>query len=420
MAKNLAAKLKKARAVAQKIQKIAKDVKKIEQVASRPMASLGGFAGKKLGSERIGRGIGSMLGKITGTGDYIVTQNTLGSRSVLGDGPLPTFSRGDHTLRVQFEEYIGDVVSSSDGSFRITKYAINPGIFSTFPWLSSIAANFDQWEPNGIVFHFSPTAGAYTASGALGSVIMATDYDPNDPDYEDKREMLASQFSCSGPPTGFMSHPVECAKHLRMMNLLKNRFGSATPLQEYDLGNFFVASVGCANNIVLGELKVSYDITFHKNQIYGGLLGRTTQVANFRSSTGVSNAAPFGIGQTYSSTSMFACNQTSNSDLVFPQSLKGGTFLVSLQWEGTSATTDVGVTYSTSAIAGPKYWYSGGNPTSIIKNNGTDTILTLQFTLYLPAGNALSDPTITLNSVSLPTSGSVSCCIVQINKTVGW
>jgi hypothetical protein len=53
---------------------------------------------------------------------------------------------------------------------------------ASFPWLSTIASAFEEWEPLGIVYEFVSTSAAYGggANQALGAVAMVTDYDALD------------------------------------------------------------------------------------------------------------------------------------------------------------------------------------------------------------------------------------------------
>lgn len=423
MPKGIKAKLQKAKAAAQRMQAIAKDVKKIEQIANAPMYHLGGAIGKKLGHQKIGQGAGKFLGKIMGTGDYVVHSNSIAKTSAVSGDAVPQFGAGGRRgVRITHREFLGDIVTSSDGRFSIQQYALNPGLYSTFPWLSVLAAQFDQWKPNGIVVCFKSTASTYSGTAALGTCILATDYDPDDPPYVNKLEMENSQFAVSGSAAENIIHPVECALNERPVKVLYTRQGAiSTDKRFYDLGNLYVATVGCAPNTNIGELWITYDITFYKEQLYGGILGRTLAQSLFRA-TAYDNVAPFGLTQIQDDNNTFNVS-ISGLNMTFPFSVNRGTFLVTCFWNGNSASNDVGVTYSSGCEPGPALWRypTSGTLSSLIKTAGTDNDFILAFTVTLTAPTSFTSQTITLNSVSLPGSGgNCSVSITQLNPNVAW
>lgn len=203
--------------------------------------------------------------KITGFGDYHVSGNTL-----MTDNAPPMFQSSGQGVRLSHREYIGDIISSED--FSLQSYDINPGQEGTFPWLSSIAKHFEQYAFNGLIFEFRSTAGDAIAStnNALGLVVMATDYDVLDATYADKQEMQQSMFCCSGPPSRNLTHPIECDPSTLPLNNLYVRSGDESgtrDLRFQDMGKFQVATQGQQlAGVNVGELWVSYDVTFFKTQ----------------------------------------------------------------------------------------------------------------------------------------------------------
>jgi len=340
-----------------KIAKIKDAVKKIEKVSravntiSRaPLKSLGGAVGSKMGSKRIGQDVGAFFGRIAGTGDYTVSSNTLGNRGFATDA-VPQFAGKTGAVRVRHREYLGDVIASSNaGAFLNTSYSINPGLFSTFPWLASFATQFDEWRPNGIVFVYKTTSSTYSGTASLGTVILATDYDVSDAKYGTKQEMENSSFAVSCNVAMSVMHPIECKVNERMSNVLFTRSGSVTDsLRFYDLGNFQIATQGCAANQNCGELWMTYDITFYKTQLYGGIGGGGILSSQY-SITGWANATPFGTSRTLSSRSTLTSLTVTGTTVVFPLSCVGGTFIVALASIGTGVTiVDPGFSYTNGA-----------------------------------------------------------------------
>ena len=127
---------------------------------------LGAFAGSYLDNAGGVSGLFKSARNWIGMGDYELRSNSLIRNSGSGDVEIVTHSsRG---TRIRFREYIGDVFTHPDeaGKFYAKSYAINPGLAATFPWLSPIAQQFDQWTPHGIIFEFKSTSSEYVATQA--------------------------------------------------------------------------------------------------------------------------------------------------------------------------------------------------------------------------------------------------------------
>jgi hypothetical protein len=96
---------------------------------------------------------------------------------------------------------------------------------------------------------------------------MATDYDVNDPSYSSKQVMENADYACSSVPSSNLLHGVECDPKERPLDVMYTT-PRAGQLNFSTLGNFQIASQGCSTaGTTLGELWVSYDITFYKKQL---------------------------------------------------------------------------------------------------------------------------------------------------------
>jgi len=227
---------------------------------------LGGPIGMALGSS-LGDLVGKGIGWITGSGDYVVSSPR---------GGIPSFRNQESTV-ITHREYITDItagptLTGGATAFDITKYPINPGQTKTFPWLASIASNYEEYEILGMVFGYVPTSGESVASTntALGTVILSTEYDPTKPDFVNKQAMENYMFSNSGKPSQPLLHPIECKKNLSPVKQLyvRNTLITGTDLRWSDFANFYIATVGCpAVGTVLGELWVTYRVRLHKPRL---------------------------------------------------------------------------------------------------------------------------------------------------------
>lgn len=204
------------------------------------------------------------VGKIFGAGDYKVTSNSLAG------GVLPSFSNNGESTVLARREFLGDVKSSVD--FSSTSYPINPGVVTTFPWLSRLAVNYEQYKLLGLVFEFKTTCGSAVSStnNALGVVIMSTQYDAVEPPFLSKVEMEAYMFTSSAVPSESQLHAVECKRTSAAIPVpyVRTIDGAVGDIRMYDWGLFQIATSGMqANNITIGELWVTYHFEFIKPRL---------------------------------------------------------------------------------------------------------------------------------------------------------
>lgn len=248
--------------------KLVRDVMSKTNAAETIGRTLGNFAGQG----DLGAMAGIQLAKLFGHGDYSVKSNSL-----MGSNPTKGahFSKdGRRGTRIVEREFIGNIVSGSlSGSssvFTVQNFPVNPTNPNTFPWLSRMASLFDQWEPNGLVFEYVSTSSEFNGtSQALGAVIMATDYDGYDPNYSSKQEMENADYACSTKPSEGLLHGLECDVRERPTPILYTSTTSGAPITSTTLGDFQIATQGCSTaGVTLGELWVSYDITFYKKQLF--------------------------------------------------------------------------------------------------------------------------------------------------------
>jgi hypothetical protein len=230
------------------------------------------YIGNKLGQASGIRGAGQALGnaasyaaRFLGFGDYAVQRNCLANEAIA------TFKGAEDTV-ISGREFIANI--NGAGVFTNQSFILNPGNSAVFPWLSTVARNYEEWSPLGIVFEFRTTSAfaTGTTNSALGTVIMATDYDVVDTPYTNKQAMLISTFSNSQAPCTSFYHPIECASQKNPLNTYYVQTGTSAADYPDDprfsaLGNFQIAAEGMQVSNVVGELWVSYRFKFSKPQL---------------------------------------------------------------------------------------------------------------------------------------------------------
>jgi len=301
-------------------------------------ATLGGAVGGMFGQGKLGAGIGKWLGSgigsIFGSGDYTMAGSPP-SYNVLTNGKqIPKFSSTHATNIVCHREYLGDVVGTT--GFNNTIYPLNPGIASTFPWLSTIAQNYQEYKFHGVVFEFRPLITDFVTNGAPGVVVMSTNYNADAPVYVSKQEMENAEFAVSVKPTIGLMHGIECDMQQTILPQRYVRTGGIPAGQDarlYDYGNFQFATQSNPTQD-LGELWVSYCVEFFKPILPVDVGG--TQYSSHISRSNSTLLAPLGSTGISNTGTLSVTVDPTGSILKFsamPQSV----YLVNIIWSGTSA-----------------------------------------------------------------------------------
>lgn len=246
---------------------------------------------------KFGGWLGNMIKTATGFGEYEVRSNAL------YEGAQVPFVANRPTINgttISHREYIMDVVTSATpGEFKSNTFDINPAQGSTFEWLSQIAANYEEYVLEGCLFVFrSMSADALSSTNtALGTVMMATQYNLYQPIFTNKAEMENHAYSMSVKPSEDCIHPIECDPHQSSITTFFTRPGTVPTGADqrlYDVGRFEIATTGFqAASVNIGELHVTYQVSLMKPRLYTAL-GRSTPFFHAVSFGTWSNAAPFG------------------------------------------------------------------------------------------------------------------------------
>lgn len=274
-----------------------------------------------------------------------------GQRSV---SAAAAYSRGQRTVEplvkgsyghtnIKHRELIASVAGSS--AFTVAfAFALNPGLASSFPWLSVQAQGWEQYKFNKLKFCYYTRTGTATP----GSVLLVPDYDAADTApaseqiasaYRDVVEEVPwiEEFSCSLDPVA-MAEPGN-RKYVRTGTLAPN-----LDIKTYDAGTLFLCTTdGTAVN--WGKLWVEYDVDLYVPQLPSGGANLTTS-SKVVGSGSVSKAAIFGSNA--SITGGLTLTAAANT-LVFGSP---GQYLVSYQVAGTAITgTQPTVSASTATVA---------------------------------------------------------------------
>lgn len=166
-------------------------------------------------------------------------------------GSSSSSPRRNNNYRLRNVERIAEVDDNLIHSLQI-----NPGLESSFPWLSNIARSYDRYRFHRLIYRYKPTCPTDT----VGQVIMAWDYDSLDPIPNNEQDLCQETYwvavSCWKPGT----FSVSLRNNNQALYTRKGMIGYAD-LKTYDIGQLIYK--GSGQN---GYIEVDYDITLIDRQ----------------------------------------------------------------------------------------------------------------------------------------------------------
>jgi len=322
-------------------------------------------------------------GLYTGMGSYQSNDLIDGN---LND-PVPDFG-GDSPedgIIVSKKEYVGEIYGPAKEiingtrqmpAFKYQIVGINPGLETCFPWLSQLAANYNEYELIQCIFTFQSTIveSSNTTNGQVGQIVMACQYNTSLPPYQSMQQMLQAASPSRGKITENQYQGIECDPSANSGSAGKYiRTGPIPPTtsdaSKYDVG---FLQIGLCNidqdyeNVSLGQLYISYTVRLRKPRLMT-TLGNTITKDIFLSNGGETTGALFGtINAKGSSDTLLQGQQNNlNSKLSFTAmaSQLGTTSMITFpaNYSGTLRVL-LSVTFSTASCLPITNWSSGANP----------------------------------------------------------
>lgn len=344
--------------------------------------------------------------RLAGFGDYSMPSFSPESNSLMAaitsHGPPALSSTRSRSHIIRHREYIGDVITAATPAFTVQQYPINPGMQQTFPWLYGIASCFEQYRINGMVFEFKSTSAdaLNSTNTALGTVIMATEYNADASGFTSKQQMENHEFASSCRQSTSALHPIECKKSLTPVSELYVRTSDPAAGQDlrlYDLGTFSIATVGQQGaSVNIGELWVTYEIEFFKPQFPDLFAAQWTFM---RGTAGISTSEYFGSDAALLHGDL-GITVTSNQ-VVFPSTISNGNYLVTYIVSGVAATV-ASVNWTASGghfedvynvADGLNYTYSAGTAVSRMIQQQVLSVSSAGPTITFSGGTLPSTPT---------------------------
>lgn len=229
--------------------------------------------------------VGQALSTMTGKGLYkgrglYAANNKVYDNGAVASNIVPQFHPSDlHTITYSNREYVRDIFAPPANTvFSLQSWELNPGLPTSFPWLSQLAINFEEYELVQLAYTFKSTIADFAAnSGQVGQVLMCTQYNPDSSPFATKDEMMLYEGGMSCKTTESLIHGVECDPSKVTGNVKKFvRVGKIPPTEDmknYDLGRTSLAVVNAPTSYAgqqIGELWVSYTVVLRNPKIASG------------------------------------------------------------------------------------------------------------------------------------------------------
>lgn len=359
----------------------------------------------------LGGFVNGAYGAITGQGTYKISSNTL----ALPGQQVPSFEHFNGGVIIRHREYILDI--STTQNFQSLTYNINAGNSTLFPWLSTIANQFELYEFKGLIFDARTTSGVSvgTTNESLGYISLVCDYNANNPAITSKVQAMNYEFAVDGPPSANQLLAVECKRKEGVMPdyfVSTGGVGQAnTDQREFDLGLLNLITGGSQVGYVSGELWASYEVVLRRPRIgFSGAGVGTFHAVN----TTASVSAYFGATPTTQYNSTFGAILSVNT-ITFPQSIPLGNYQLYYLVIGSS----------TASISTPTIAFTSGCKVLNLLNvdtqgfvgtsstTGTFVALNLFFTITAPGA------VLTFSNGTLPASiTSMDLIITQMNTSL--
>lgn len=387
----------------------------------------GDFVGKQIpipgASAALGRRgskMGAKLSKLIGSGDYAlsdaVESNTLFSSTTSRAMNVASFESKKGGVRIQHREFISDAfVGPVAGAFTNTVFDVNPGLPGVFPYLAQIAANYEQYKFHGLVFEFVSSTAPFGVT-ALGTYVMAMEYNPAAPAFLTKPQIENSDYALSARVDKSGMYGVECAPGAQALEYYFVRSAAqSSPIQLTDLGTFQFAlapGVGLAPLSTIGELWVTYDVELIRPRISQSRFGY------YRDSNAAAVAAqPLGTGASLTRVSYGTLGGITQSGAGTTLNLAGigvdDVLMIVIDWRGDTAAACVlpSITVSNCALF---YVYNNATVGSVAlapQNLGISNQMVLSF--FVRITSVATVPTITFGVAGvLPTVNPVVDIII--------
>jgi hypothetical protein len=239
---------------------------------------------------------------------------------------------------VKNTEYVSQITCPAATASAKANFVLNPGDATLFPWLSSIALNFEEYKFKKLKVIFLSGLG----TGYRGAVYLGFDPDIKDPVYTSAQQLMTAEYAVRGQVHEHVQ--LDIPEHA-MDTIGRKRYVAATSTSDRtgDAGRLYAwiehLDSSISSNVLVGELMVEYEVElavpqFRVNQLAYEGYSRWEVIVDENSSAdvwkipyGLSNTTPRRVGELLAQVGTSWSGTTGYQFLNFP---KTGAFLIKL------------------------------------------------------------------------------------------
>lgn len=251
---------------------------------------------------------------------------------------VPRIRGSGSGVAISHREFVLDIASNGV-AFQAYSFDVNPALSALFPWLNTIAMQYETYRFRRLQFEYQPQCS--TATG--GSVVMAMDYDAADAVPTTKAQIMSFAGAVRANAWSPVTLTCDQANLARFGTQRFTRGGavpSGTDIKTYDQGKLTLALTGVPT-VTCGELYVSYDVEFFTPQLDPDVLIKT-RTARISGGSGLVGSHPFMNGVVTGGLPVEVI--LNGAALRFVQT---GTYLLSLALQGTGLANTAPELYGT-------------------------------------------------------------------------
>lgn len=205
--------------------------------------------------------------------------------------------------RIRHCEQLQEIAGTNSAYSLAYTFPLNPGMASTFPWLSAVAQQYEAYEFKSIRVHFMP----YVSSATAGYVAINVDYDPSDTastEFPNKQAFCDYDGAVQGNCWEVVSLDVKCPNP-EGPKRRSCRFGTLSgnfDLHNYDHGTLNIAVGSQASTANIGTMYIEYVVDFYRPTV--NPTGTANGYVRSTGSTSCSVSAFLGTSINYSANNM--------------------------------------------------------------------------------------------------------------------
>jgi hypothetical protein len=245
-------------------------------------------------------------------------------------GKQPSMASGKDSVVVKHSELLGNVWGTDLFSINAT-VPMNPGVGSTFPWLSQIARNFEMYKFRKLRVRYVPRC-ATTQTGGLYLAV-----DPKSSDSPPTSEVIMGSYSVMIEDAPWKEMVLDVPsdvldaskyKYIRTTTLGVNDVASL-----YDIGRFYVGVVGFGGNFVAGKVFFEYEVELHRPAL--SPQGNIESGSVDNGGGGATAGIPFGVVPAFFGTLINNVSTTSSQYIALQSMVTGAEYAVCFEIVGT-------------------------------------------------------------------------------------